>query len=257
MFTHTRLLIAAFSFVVATGSAWAQPMGTFKWQLQPYCNVISVAVTGVGGSFTLDGTDDLCGAVQKASVVGVASQNLDGTIGFGLTIVTPPGGAAVHVKATIDLASFNGTWSDSNGNTGTFVFTPGAGVPGPVRSATVPTPTRVSHTFDLAPGAVSPPITIPDNIPVQLMGVTNTFNFRGVGQASLLSIPGAGGFIEWVGLHSTSGAAITQGFSGVAGTNILFIDYDHQVRVEVASPTQIQIRNAAAAQRTGVITITH
>ena len=255
MFTHTRLLMAAFSFVVATGSAWAQPIGTFKWQLQPYCNVISVAVTGVGGSFTLDGTDDLCGAVQKASVVGVASQNLDGTIGFGLTIVTPPEGAAVHVKATIDLASFNGTWSDSNGNTGSFVFTPGAGVPGPVRSTTVPTPTRVSHTFDLAPGAVSPPITIPNNIPVQLMGVTNTSGVRGVGQASLLSIPGS--FIEWVGLHSTSGAAITEGFSGAAGTIILFIDFAHQVRVEVASSTQIQIRNAGAGQRTGVITITY
>ena len=263
MFTRARLLIAAFGVLVATSPAWAQPIGTFRWQLQPYCNVLSLNVVGEGGNYTLDGTDDLCGAAQKASANGLAFQNPDGTIGFGLTVVTPPGGEAVHIKATINLVTLGGTWSDSNGNTGTFVFTPGAGVGGAARPgapAPVPSPTRVSFAYDLAPGATSAPITVPANIPVSLMGIQTVSGFRGVGQASLLSIPGAGGFIEWVGLHSTASAAITQGFSGTAGTPILFIDWSHCVAVEVAGTpgsSQIQVHNTCPAQRTGLVTLTY
>ncbi len=53
-------------------TAAAQPLGTLRWQLQPYCNVISVVVTGIGGIFSLQGTDDNCGAPRQASVVGTA-----------------------------------------------------------------------------------------------------------------------------------------------------------------------------------------
>lgn len=41
--------------------ATAQPLGTFRWQLQPYCNVLTLNVVQ-GGVYTLDGTDDRCGA---------------------------------------------------------------------------------------------------------------------------------------------------------------------------------------------------
>jgi hypothetical protein len=81
--------------------------------------------------------------------------------------------------------------------------------------------------YNLAAGAVSAPIGVPANVPVHLVGVTTTFDVRGVGEAALLHIPAS--FIEWVGLDSTSGAAITQGFSGTAGTKIVFIDFTHQV----------------------------
>ena len=191
---------------------------------------------------------------------GLAFQNPDGTIGFGLSIVAPPGGAAVHITATINLATLGGTWSDSNGNTGTLVFTSGAGVAGSPRPATLPSPTRVSYTYDLAPGATSPPITVPHNVPVSLMGTQMVAGFRGIGQASLLSIPGGGGFIEWVGLHSTSTAAIAQGFGGTPGTLILYIDWSHCVRVEVAGGPgsgEIQVHNECGAQRNGVITLTY
>jgi hypothetical protein len=263
MFTPARLLIVAFVVLVATDSAWAQPVGTFRWQLQPYCNVLSLNVIGEGGNYTLDGTDDLCGAMQKASAVGLAFQNPDGTIGFGLTIVTPPGGEAVHIKATINLVTLGGTWSDENGNTGLFVFTPGAGIAGsprPAAPAPIPSPTKTSFAYDLAPGATSAPMTVPASIPVSLMGIQTVSGFRGVGQASLLSIPGAGGFIEWVGLHSPSAGGITQGFSGTAGTTIVFIDWAHCVGVEVAGAAgsnQIQVHNNCSAQRTGVVTLTY
>lgn len=262
-FTRARLLIAVFGVLVTTGSAWAQPLGTFRWQQQPFCNILTLNVIGEGGSYTLDGTDDLCGASEKASVNGLAFQNPDGTIGFGLTMVAP-GGAAMHVNATINLVTLGGTWSDSAGNTGDLVFTPGAGAPGPMRPATSRGPTRVSHTYNLEAGATSAPITVPANIPVSLMGTQMVSGFRGIAQANLLSIPGGGGFIEWVGLHSTnttSGDAVSyQGFSGVPGTLILFIDWSHCVRVEVAGAagsSQIQVRNTCGASRNGVITLTY
>jgi hypothetical protein len=128
--------LALAAFVVGpwlATAASAQPLGTFRWQLQPYCNVITVTVVQQGAQYQLDGNDDQCGAEVKASVVGLAFQNPGGSIGFGLTIVTAPGGTPVHVDATISIATLSGTWRDSAGNNGTFVFTPGAGVGGSPR----------------------------------------------------------------------------------------------------------------------------
>jgi hypothetical protein len=262
MFTRVslvRLLMTGIGVLIISASAWAQPLGTFRWQQQPYCNILTLHVIFEGENYTLDGTDDLCGAAQKASVTGLAYLNPDGSVGLGLTIVAPDA-AALHLNVTLSMASLGGPWTDSAGNAGTFVFTPAAGVPGSPRPATSRGPTRVSHAYDLAAGATSPPITVPANIPVSLMGIQTVLDFRGIGQASLLSIPGAGGFIQWVGLHSTADAAITQGFSGAPGTVILFIDFSHCVSVQVAGAagsSQIQVHNACNAQRTGLITLTY
>ena len=82
----------------------AQSLGTFRWQLQPYCNVVTINVTGVAGVYTLEGYDDQCGAPTRAPLTGVATPNPDGTIGFGFTIVTSPGGRGVQVEARLSLA---------------------------------------------------------------------------------------------------------------------------------------------------------
>lgn len=126
--------------------AGAQTLGSFRWQLQPYCNVLTVTVVQDGGQYHLDGTDDQCGAARKASVVGLGFPNPDGTIGFGLTIVTTPGGAPVHVDARIGLATISGPWSDSAGDSGTLAFTPGAGTggsPRPMPNTTIPSTIRL------------------------------------------------------------------------------------------------------------------
>jgi hypothetical protein len=126
--------------------AAAQPLGTFRWQLQPFCNVVTMAVTQSGAVYRLEGTDDQCGnAADAASVTGTAFPNADGTIGFGLNIVTTPGGRPLHVDAEITLAAFSGTWRDSAGATGTFAFTPGAGTGGRAR----PLPSSVPSTITL------------------------------------------------------------------------------------------------------------
>lgn len=121
--TGMLMILSALTMPAVSG---AQPLGTFRWQLQPFCNVVTMAVTQNGGVFRLEGTDNQCGSgAGQASAIGVAFQNPDGSIGFGFTIVTAPGGASVHVDATIAVATLSGTWRDSGGNSGTFVFTPG------------------------------------------------------------------------------------------------------------------------------------
>ena len=132
-----RLLRTAIALVAApliASAAEAQPIGSFRWQLQPYCNVVTLSVTQNGSVFRLEGTDDQCGAGGSASVTGTAFQNPGGGIGFGLNIVSAPGGAPVHVDATVSLPSLSGTWRDSAGSSGNFVFTPGAGSGGSARA---------------------------------------------------------------------------------------------------------------------------
>jgi hypothetical protein len=135
-------------------AAHAQPVGIYRWQLQPYCNVFTVNVTQQAGIFTLDGTDDRCGAEQAASVTGIAFQNATGLIGFGLTTVLPHG-IPVHTEARIVLATLSGDWRDSAGNSGAFIYTPGAGTGGterPVSASGVP-PGSITM-LQMAPGAV-------------------------------------------------------------------------------------------------------
>lgn len=111
--------IAVSAGVLWSAGADAQTVGTFAWQTQPYCNVVSVTVTQQGGVYQLTGTDNLCGA-GVAPVTGTAAPSGAGVV-FGLT-VSPAGGRPVHLTASIALATLSGTWWDGDGGTGTFVF---------------------------------------------------------------------------------------------------------------------------------------
>jgi len=139
MSTHRfRTVLVAAILGATASSAAAQPIGTFRWQQQPYCNVLTVNVVQTGSVYHLDGFDDQCGALTRASVVGLAFFNPNGTIGIGLTVVTTPGATPLHLDATLNWPSVSGTWRDSAGATGPFVFTPGAPVAGSARP--IPTP---------------------------------------------------------------------------------------------------------------------
>lgn len=105
----------------AAGRVEAQSLGQFRWQLAPYCNVVTVTITQIGAIYTLDGFDDLCGAATRAPLVGVATPNPNGSIGFGFTIATPEG-TAVAVSAAVAFPGLSGPWHDSAGQTGTFAF---------------------------------------------------------------------------------------------------------------------------------------
>lgn len=107
--------------VVSLPTATAQPLGTYRWQLQPYCNLLTVNVVQTAGVYTLDGWDDLCGAGLRAPLVGTATFNPDGSIALGLHVVAAPG-APAHVYARVTLPSASGLWADSAGHSGTFAL---------------------------------------------------------------------------------------------------------------------------------------
>jgi hypothetical protein len=125
-FTVRGLLAAAF-VTFSAASLSAQPFGTFTWQMQPYCNQVTLTLTNVTGNFTLDGSDNMCAAPKKASASGIGVFNPDGTVGLNFTIVLPTG-RSVGVAASVSPANGQGTWTDTAGNSGTFAFfgsTPG------------------------------------------------------------------------------------------------------------------------------------
>jgi hypothetical protein len=118
---------------------------------------------------------------------------------------------------------------------------------------TIATPNAAFVSYSLAAGASTGAISLVSNQAISLTGTQTTLGYRGVGSATLLHIPSS--FIEWVGLESTSGAAITQGWSGAAGTHIVYLDFSHQVDVEVASADTILVHNASSGARTGNVTL--
>jgi len=112
---------------------------------------------------------------------------------------------------------------------------------------------KIVLNYSLAPGANSATITPVANRPVLVMGVCTSLGVRGVGQVTLLHIPSS--FLEWTGLESPFGASITNGYSGTAGTHIVYIDYSHQVDIQVASSDTIRVHNGSGALRTGNVTL--
>lgn len=112
-------------------------------------------------------------------------------------------------------------------------------------------------SYDLLPGAVSAPIEVPTDTPLLLVGNQLEVGTRGVGFVSLLSVntPGSA-FLEWTGLHSTAGSAITEGFSGTFGTDILFLDFAHAAVLEVFDATHVQVHNTSGSRKSGTVTIT-
>ena len=152
----TGALAVAFA-LAGVALAGAQTIGTFRWQQQPYCNVITVTVVQAGALYQLDGFDDQCGAPTRAAVTGLAFVNPNGTIGMGLTIVTSPGGMPLHVDASFGLATLSGTWRDSRFSTGAWTFTPGAAAAGVARPAAQPEAPFITAWDGLVTsGSVSP-----------------------------------------------------------------------------------------------------
>jgi hypothetical protein len=158
---RVRLVLLLGIWAMATPAA-AQVFGTFNWQMQPYCNRVTLTLTSAVSGFTLAGTDDQCGAATKGSVVGVAVFNPDGTVGLNFTIVSSPGGHGTQVSALVSPANGQGTWTDSSGNAGTFAFF--AAAPGlPVRpagTAPVDIAPNPNQANDICQGVSAPPTLI-------------------------------------------------------------------------------------------------
>jgi hypothetical protein len=112
-------------------------------------------------------------------------------------------------------------------------------------------PNAAFYTYNLAAGADSAPITPPSNQAVLMLGSQTTAGYRGVAMATIMHVPAS--FIEWVGVESPSGASLAEGFSGTAGTHIVYLDFSHRVDVEVAGVDTIKIHNANSVSQTGTL----
>lgn len=212
MFKATGILALVGGVLMFT-SASAQTVGTLRWQLRPYCNIVTVTVVQQGGQYHLAGTEDQCGAPVKASAGGLAFQNPNGTIGFGMTIVTAPGGRAVHVDATISLSTLGGTWRDSAGNSGTFVFTPGAGVPGaprPVPSGGI-APASVTNV-QMAGNAIASANIVDGSITSADLAAPPRASFAGGNQ--LLTLTAAAMVVRTVSLTAPAAGTVIVNASG-------------------------------------------
>jgi len=119
------------------------------------------------------------------------------------------------------------------------------------QSITTPNASKVSYT--LAAGASSAAVNPAESVPVLVMGVQNNLGYRGVGQVAMLHVPSS--FLEWSGIESPASAAITSGFSGTAGTHIVYLDYSHLVDIQVASTDTFIIHNANTIAMSGVVTL--
>lgn len=191
------------ALAVTVSRAEAQPLGTFRWQLQPFCNAVTLTVVQQGALYQLDGFDDQCGGANpRAPLVGMATSNPDGTIGFGLNLVTTPGGAPVHVQATITPATLGGTWTDSAGNSGTFAFN------GAAAGSPRPTPAGVAFSAATVAGAVT----------------AGSVSSTGAGSFGSLTLTGSadiaggitGGTITGTGIISRTGTILAQTFNNVS-----------------------------------------
>jgi hypothetical protein len=239
--TPTRTTAALILLLTISARTQAQPLGQFQWQLEPFCNTVTVNVTQSGAIYTLDGFDNQCGGANpRAPLVGVAAFNpADGSIGFGLNIVTTPNGAPVHVRATIFLPQLSGTWSDSAGNGGTFAF--GASGPGiGPRPAGLSVPTLTVAGSASFGGALS----------AGSLSATGNGTFGGALVAASVSSSGGGTF---GGALSASSLSVTSNgtFGGTLTADTISADILTASDITAASNTGVGLLRANGVSNSG------
>ena len=116
---------------------------------------------------------------------------------------------------------------------------------------------RLSVTYKLAPGANSANITPVANTPVMILAdQTGTVcGCDNVG-SSLMTVVNSTVDAElvWNGFQS-NGGGLTSGFSPTAGSHIVFIDFGHEVDLEVSNATSFHVHNAGSSTYNGNVTL--
>lgn len=214
------------------GPAAAQPLGQFRWQQQPYCNLITLNVVQSGGVYQLDGFDDQCGGTApRAAVVGTAFINPDGSVGMGLTVVTAPGATPVQINAALNPVSISGNWRDTSGTVGAFVLTPGAPAPGSPR----PAPRSLFPLVSLGNSTIS-------NVAAQVAGTdaANRGYVDGVA-ATKANTSDVSLVVPLVGAGSTS--------RGIVTGSVTMLDVGYDTRADLSVSASIADADECAIQR--------
>ncbi len=152
------VLGAGLSAPVAAQPVQPVVIGTFHWQLQPFCSTVSVTVIQEGAQFRVQGTESCAPNDFSRSVYGTAL--LDGQGWVYLSLSTPRlqnslDGTSVY--AWFQLATLSGGWQDDGGRTGSLVPVSGP-VAGTNRRA------QVSNSFVHTVSAANRPPGGADNV---------------------------------------------------------------------------------------------
>lgn len=131
-------LLAVLTAVAFPAAASAQgplspvSLGTFHWQLQPFCNTLSLTIIQEGGQFRVQGTESCDAADVSQPVHGMATADAAGTIYFSVRTSFPGGSSSegTWVWASLSLATLNGNWQDDADRRGQLIR-----VSGPVAGA--------------------------------------------------------------------------------------------------------------------------
>ncbi len=118
---------------------------------------------------------------------------------------------------------------------------------------TLTTPNAFTSAYNLATGGNGPAITPPANLPVFVMGDQTTTGNVGSSDMTVVNSSGRDNELVWSGLES-DGGGVTAGFSPVAGTHIIFIDFAHCVDLQVNNATSFHVHNACSSTQTGNVT---
>lgn len=116
----SETLLFAAVFLCASGSARAQHLGHFRWQVLPFCQVYELEVTQVGSVYSLNGWTDKCGESVSVILTGTVVPKNNGQLGFGITFNESP--FVRHIRAFLDPVTLEGPWHDESGGGGYLIF---------------------------------------------------------------------------------------------------------------------------------------
>jgi hypothetical protein len=110
-------MLAALALLGRPAPAGADTPGTFRWQLSPMCNVLTLTASGITPGFSMSGALDTCGGELIFPVFGAAVARGNGTVGIGLTVVFPTTNTTT-LHMVVDPSTGAGTWLNAFGQSG-------------------------------------------------------------------------------------------------------------------------------------------
>lgn len=119
---------------------------------------------------------------------------------------------------------------------------------------TIIAPNAAVINYSLTAGGDSAAITPVANKPVFVMGDQTVAGNVGSSDMTVVNSNPGDGELVWSGLES-DGGGVTAGFSPVAGTHIIFIDFAHVVDLEVVNATSFKVHNGFSFTQKGGVTL--
>ena len=128
-FLSRSLMMTALATLPALANAALGEAQTLRFQLQPLCNTITLALMPSSSKALIGvvGYDDNCGENPRSPIHGTAVINPDGGLSIGYTTslsYSVYGRSDVGLQTNVEwpASSDVGFWTDDDGESGTFLF---------------------------------------------------------------------------------------------------------------------------------------